>query len=100
VRICNNGGKGDDARGGVAHAAGDGLGGGVYVGKDTTVSLSACRVTDNRPGGGTGPTAGRRLVGGMYLAPGGTEFADAATLISGNNASIGGDDVFGNLGTL
>ena len=50
--------------------------------------------------GGSGPTAGQGIGGGIDHTVGGTVWVDALTLIFANDASTSDDDVFGILTLL
>jgi hypothetical protein len=83
---------------------GNGLGGGFNDGQS---SLEVCgsTVTDNTATGGaagSGGKAGQGVSGELYLAAGGHACLDAFTLshVTGNHASTGTDDIFGDFNYL
>jgi hypothetical protein len=87
---------------------GDGQGGGVFVARGATITLRNATITGNEADGGSGnsfdfsgsSTDGNGRGGGVYVAAGATAWADAITLVSGNNATTGDPDVFGTIGLL
>jgi hypothetical protein len=88
----------NQARGGDGSVrGGDGQGGGVFNAANSTLTLGDDTITRNFATGGAGPTAGQGVGGGLYIAPGGTAYADLLTLIFANDALTSDDDVFGDL---
>jgi hypothetical protein len=62
--------SGNQAWGGDATDAWEGLGGGIGVGYEaSTLTLSNCTITGNTAGGGTGDTGGLAYGGGLFSAP-------------------------------
>ena len=74
----------------------------MFYAAKVTLTFLGCSITGNRATGGAagaGGSAGQGM-GGLYITPGGTAYADAFTLIIGNDASTSDDDVFGDLSFL
>jgi hypothetical protein len=64
------------------------------------LTLSSMTFTGNQAIGGSGPTAGSGIGGGVYNVAAGTFWVDALTLMFANDASTSDDDVFGILTLL
>ena len=95
------GGTGGTASaGGAPGSGGNAFGGGFYLSaggaSSSTYSISGSRIVRNRAIGGTGVQNGLGQGGGIYTA-GPTVYLDSATRVTGNYASSGFDDLFGNV---
>jgi uncharacterized spore protein YtfJ len=74
----------------------------IFFGGGTGM-LEAGLVSSNQSMGGTDSqqkTTGNGLGGGVYVDPSATVSADAATLITGNQASKSNNDVWGTITTV
>jgi hypothetical protein len=93
---------GNTTQGGTAGSSaqgGDGLGGGLFTGSGTVV-LQAVFVSGNQAQGGVDSqqnTTGQGLGGGVYVDPSATATMNAETLVAGNQASKGNNDVWGTI---
>jgi hypothetical protein len=84
---------------GSSAVGGDGLGSGIFVGSGTG-ALTGVLVSGNQSLGGVdsdGKTTGNGLGGGVYVDPSATVSANAPTIISGNHASKGSNDIWGTI---
>jgi hypothetical protein len=81
--------------GGSGSNGGDGLGGGLSVLTSCSANVSASNINANSARGGAagvGGTSGQGVGGGVYDQ--GAFTFDASTVIEGNHASTGNDDIF------
>jgi hypothetical protein len=92
-------------------SGGDGLGGGIYVADNATVTLRGTTVTQNAAMGGTGGSAPKGLPkgadgagrgGGLYIVPTAAAGLDAFTQANTrtNTASTSDNDIFGSFSIL
>jgi uncharacterized protein (TIGR03118 family) len=88
--------------GGLGGNGGNGLGGAAFNDATSSLSLQTSGIIFNsaRGGaGGAGGSGGQGIGGGLYLTPGADACADVLTVIFGNHASTGNNNVFGDLGS-
>jgi hypothetical protein len=84
--------------GGLGRDGGDGLGGGVWFGRQGRGDVTHTAITANAAVGGPDPVggrAGRGIGGGVYIADGADVRLAVTTRVVRNRASTSHDDVFG-----
>jgi hypothetical protein len=103
--ICYN-----QALGGDGQVGGNGFGGGLYVDRGASVTVSASDISHNQADGGDGDDGGNGFGGGLYVAAGATVNVRASDIshnrADGGEGGDGGSDGLGigggvyNLGTF
>ncbi len=96
MTVANSTIAGNRATGGNGEDGGDGLGGAIWNGSGSALTLDRATIAGNQAlGGAAGPggKAGFGIGGGIYNLR--TALVDPATDVFGNEASTSNDDCFG-----